>query len=106
MMPEHVCDGVDKVAPLVEAEDWGALVGISLRSREDDCRCTDPILKGFDLMCACCLHRNQSQVEKREAAMKAPHVFAVEEPGDALDRLGMCRFCSMWRDDPRHQESS
>lgn len=103
MAGEHICDDVDKVRPLIEAEDWGRLIAISLRSGDDECRCTRPLLTGLDLMCACCLHRNRSQIARREAAMAAPHQFEVEEPGDALDRIGMCRFCSMWRDDERHQ---
>lgn len=67
------------------------------------CKCEQPSLHGLDLMCGNCLLENQSQVEKRERAMREPHEF-VPDPDEksAAARLGMCRLCAGWLDDPRH----
>lgn len=67
------------------------------------CECAEPSLHGLDLMCGECLLENQSQVEKRERAMREPHAFQPDPLEDtAAARLGMCRLCAGWEDDPRH----
>lgn len=67
------------------------------------CECDEPSLRGLDLMCGECLLENRSQIEKRERAMREPHEFVSDpNPRSAAARLGMCRLCSGWRNDPRH----
>lgn len=105
---EHVCDGVDKIGPLIDAGNWGALLGASMRARGGErCPCAEPILTGRDLMCGCCLLENESQIQALLRAISEPHPFEVRDDVDAGSmKLRMCALCSRWDTDPRHRASS
>ena len=62
----------------------GPLLAIALHSRDDVCRCQAPELDGLALMCRECLHQNQDQVKRAEAAIRQHHPF---QPGGML---GLC----------------
>ena len=67
------------------------------------CECVEPSLHGRDLMCGNCLLENRAQIASLEKAMREPHAFEPDPREDsAAARLGMCRLCSHWYEDPRH----
>lgn len=67
------------------------------------CKCETPELYGLDIMCRECLLENEGQRQKRVEAHRSPHEFVPKENSTRLD-VGMCGFCSGWRNDPRHGE--
>lgn len=87
--------------------DYKPLIAIGMRAaasgwKGERCRCAKPEVVGLDLMCRACLLESESQMERRVAALRAPHDF-VPKKDQKLD-VGMCAFCSGWRNDPRHGE--
>lgn len=62
----------------------GPLLAITMKSRNDVCRCENPDVEGLALMCRECLYRNQEQERRAEEAIRQPHSF---EPGG---KLGLC----------------
>lgn len=71
------------------------------------CECEEPALHGRDLMCGHCLLENLGQHEQLERMMREPHPFESHpDERSAAARLGMCRLCSGWLDDPRHVEGA
>lgn len=78
----------------------GALIGIAMRARGSDerCSCVVPVLEGWDLMCRECLLENEEQRFRKKAAQLAPHAYIQHE----RVRMRMCAFCKAWQDDPRH----
>lgn len=84
--------------------DTERLIGVAMRAAFSDerCECEEPILTGLDLMCGRCLRENDAQYDKRTEAINSPHAFQTRPGDEALERLGMCSFCSRWKDDPIH----
>lgn len=82
--------------------DYGPMVALSLRAWRSGkrCECVEPELVGFDLMCRRCLLENNDQIAHLKAARATSHEYVPKANG----RLGMCDFCSGWRNDKRHGE--
>lgn len=98
----------DRLTELIADGDSGEIIRVALAARfaaEEGryCQCESPVLHGRDLMCGHCLLENEAQIAAREKAMREPHAFVADpNPESAQARLGMCRLCAHWRDDPRH----
>lgn len=95
----------DRAAAIIAAGDLEGIFRMALEARDAwnrgvECRCSNPILTGWDTMCSRCLLVNRGQRKGREAAMLAPHAFVRRSTGVTT----LCQFCSAWLSDPRHGE--
>mgnify|MGYP003559454228 CR=1 FL=1 len=98
----------DKLAKALAEADNGdvkALIGIGIRSAFSDerCGCAEPDTS-MGLMCRKCLKHNDAAERDLLARRKAPHPFEIDVISHPSgERMGMCSFCTRWRDDPRHE---
>jgi hypothetical protein len=93
----------ERINQAIDAKDWATVIGIAMHASASAaeghyCECPEPDVCGFDLMCGVCGLENRVQIQKREAAYAAPHQYVAGRHDD----IGMCDFCTGWRDDPRH----
>lgn len=88
---------------LIDSGDYAALIKITLNANAKAaegvfCQCAEPDVVGLDLMCGECYLEVESQREGRQRALREPHAYVVGRHDD----IGMCDFCTRWKDDPIH----
>lgn len=116
-MTEHRPD--DTFGPMVDQAiddgDWGTVIAATLGARfaaEDGryCECPEPLVaegRNKSTMCSRCLLTNRARLAAVNEMIRAPHPFEPDpDPTSAAARLGMCTWCTGWRDDPRHTVSA
>ena len=96
---------MSRASDIIERGDPQEIISMALGARfaADEgryCRCIEPALVGYALMCGNCLLESEGQIERATRRLREPHTFVSSREPDWL-----CDICAHESDHPRHASS-